>query len=177
MFGAYFGLSVCFFLTSKKTHGHPDNTSCYSSDLFSFAGTLFLWLLWPSFNAVIAAPGRPRVSLPGHNCWLIMKKKKLNLMLCFCIIAASCCQHFPESLRCYCHYFCSLSIGFRAQVQCHSHSELHTGWRSRDGNCGALATLPCHCSWCGNAVWIHFSFGIPILDSLHEQLLAHSGMH
>lgn len=56
-FGAYFGLAVCFFLTSKDTRGHPDNTSCYSSDLFSFAGTLFLFIMWPSFNAAIAIPG------------------------------------------------------------------------------------------------------------------------
>merc|ERR1711915_427478 len=58
-FGAYFGLAVCFFLTSKNTKGHPDNCSCYSSDVFSLAGTLFLWILWPSFNAVLADPGLP----------------------------------------------------------------------------------------------------------------------
>eukprot|EP01095_Lingulamoeba_sp_RSL-Kostka_P015435 TRINITY_DN70_c1_g1_i4.p1 TRINITY_DN70_c1_g1~~TRINITY_DN70_c1_g1_i4.p1 ORF type:complete len:473 (-),score=137.52 TRINITY_DN70_c1_g1_i4:86-1504(-) len=61
MFGAYFGLAMCFFITSKATHGHQDNTSNYSSDIFSFAGTLFLWLLWPSFNAVIAPAGIQRI--------------------------------------------------------------------------------------------------------------------
>jgi len=61
IFGAYFGLAVCFFLTDYKATAHPDNISCYTSDLFAFAGTLFLWLLWPSFNAAIAPTGIERV--------------------------------------------------------------------------------------------------------------------
>jgi ammonium transporter Rh len=52
-FGCYFGLAACWWLTSKKTHGHPDNCSCYSSDIFAYAGTLFLWMMWPSFNGVL----------------------------------------------------------------------------------------------------------------------------
>eukprot|EP01104_Vermistella_antarctica_P015116 TRINITY_DN4897_c0_g1_i1.p2 TRINITY_DN4897_c0_g1~~TRINITY_DN4897_c0_g1_i1.p2 ORF type:complete len:466 (-),score=124.15 TRINITY_DN4897_c0_g1_i1:2263-3660(-) len=60
-FGAYFGLAVTWWLTNKKTHNHPDNTSCYSSDLFSLAGTIFLWIMWPSFNAAIADVGLPRL--------------------------------------------------------------------------------------------------------------------
>eukprot|EP01114_Cavostelium_apophysatum_P008484 TRINITY_DN2100_c0_g1_i3.p1 TRINITY_DN2100_c0_g1~~TRINITY_DN2100_c0_g1_i3.p1 ORF type:complete len:515 (+),score=113.67 TRINITY_DN2100_c0_g1_i3:165-1709(+) len=56
-FGAYFGLSVCWFLTSHQTRTHKDNTSAYNSDIFSLAGTLFLWIMWPSFNAAIARPG------------------------------------------------------------------------------------------------------------------------
>eukprot|EP00005_Dracoamoeba_jomungandri_P003896 CAMPEP_0174259170 /NCGR_PEP_ID=MMETSP0439-20130205/8043_1 /TAXON_ID=0 /ORGANISM="Stereomyxa ramosa, Strain Chinc5" /LENGTH=455 /DNA_ID=CAMNT_0015342965 /DNA_START=87 /DNA_END=1454 /DNA_ORIENTATION=+ len=60
-FGAYFGLAVCWFLTSSKTRGHPDNVSNYSGDIFSLIGTLFLWILWPSFNAAIAEPGTPQV--------------------------------------------------------------------------------------------------------------------
>jgi len=54
-FGCYFGLAACWWLTSKKTHGHPDNCSCYSSDVFSYAGTLFLWMMWPSFNGILGA--------------------------------------------------------------------------------------------------------------------------
>lgn len=50
-FGAYFGLAVTWWLTSPITHSHKDNCSNYSSDLFSLAGTLFLWIMWPSFNA------------------------------------------------------------------------------------------------------------------------------
>eukprot|EP00007_Cunea_sp_BSH-02190019_P001722 CAMPEP_0174233130 /NCGR_PEP_ID=MMETSP0417-20130205/3251_1 /TAXON_ID=242541 /ORGANISM="Mayorella sp, Strain BSH-02190019" /LENGTH=462 /DNA_ID=CAMNT_0015311297 /DNA_START=109 /DNA_END=1494 /DNA_ORIENTATION=- len=60
MLGAYLGVVATIFLTNKHTHGHPDNTSNYSSDVFSLAGTLFLWILWPSFNAAIAEPGVPQ---------------------------------------------------------------------------------------------------------------------
>jgi len=49
VFGAYFGLCAC------KVLGPPSraelNASCYSSDLFSLVGTVFLWLFWPSFVA------------------------------------------------------------------------------------------------------------------------------
>jgi len=49
VFGAYFGLAVCRVL------GPPAkdrlNASNYKSDLFSFIGTVFLWLFWPSFVA------------------------------------------------------------------------------------------------------------------------------
>jgi len=53
----YFGLSVCWFLTSHSTRTHKDNTNSYNSDIFSLAGTLFLWIMWPSFNAATARPG------------------------------------------------------------------------------------------------------------------------
>jgi len=53
-FGAYFGLAVTYWLTSHETHQHKDNTNAYASDIFSLAGTLFLWILWPSFNAALA---------------------------------------------------------------------------------------------------------------------------
>lgn len=56
-FGAYFGLTVCWFLTSGQTRSHKDNTSSYNSDIFSLAGTLLLFICWPSFNAVAARPG------------------------------------------------------------------------------------------------------------------------
>jgi len=55
-FGAYFGMTITFFF-SKRMHGHPDNTPAYYNDIFSFAGTLFLFIMWPSFNAATAAPG------------------------------------------------------------------------------------------------------------------------
>jgi ammonium transporter Rh len=49
MFGAYFGLAASWIL------GKPPNTekeaSSMISDLFSFIGTVFLWLYWPSFVA------------------------------------------------------------------------------------------------------------------------------
>jgi len=53
IFGCYFGLALTVFLTNKNTKGHQDNTSCYSSDLFSLAGSLFLFMMWPSFNCVL----------------------------------------------------------------------------------------------------------------------------
>jgi len=59
-FGCYFGLTVTFFLSDSACHGNPDNTNSYSSDLFSLTGTLFLWIMWPSFNAAIADPGLPQ---------------------------------------------------------------------------------------------------------------------
>ena len=62
MFGAYFGLAVTWFLTNRRTRGHEDNTSCYSSDIFSLLGTLILWIMWPSFNAALANPGVERLN-------------------------------------------------------------------------------------------------------------------
>jgi len=53
-FGAYFGLAACYWLTNSETHNHKDNTNAYASDIFSLAGTLFLWIMWPSFNAAVA---------------------------------------------------------------------------------------------------------------------------
>jgi ammonium transporter Rh len=61
MFGCYFGLTVTLFLTSNNSRSHPDNTSCYSSDLFAMIGTLFLWVCWPSFNCAIAQEGAPQL--------------------------------------------------------------------------------------------------------------------
>jgi len=53
-FGAYFGLATTWFLTSYETRSHKDNTNAYNADIFSLAGTLFLWIMWPSFNAAVA---------------------------------------------------------------------------------------------------------------------------
>eukprot|EP01132_Coremiostelium_polycephalum_P003910 gene3910-4881_t len=39
---------------------HPDNSPSYNGDLFAMAGTLFLWMMWPSFNAAIAPEGDPQ---------------------------------------------------------------------------------------------------------------------
>jgi len=55
VYGCYFGMALTRFLTNKNTRGHPDNCSNYSSDIFSLAGTAALWIMWPSFNAAIAA--------------------------------------------------------------------------------------------------------------------------
>mmetsp|Transcript_33992 Transcript_33992/g.95693 ORF Transcript_33992/g.95693 Transcript_33992/m.95693 type:complete len:468 (-) Transcript_33992:61-1464(-) len=66
-FGAYFGLAVTWFLTNSNTKGHEDNTSCYSSDIFSLLGTLLLWIYWPSFNAAIAPVGQQRLNAIVHT--------------------------------------------------------------------------------------------------------------
>ncbi|XP_015835084.1 ammonium transporter Rh type A isoform X2 [Tribolium castaneum] len=54
-FGAYFGLAVSYVIELKKAKTITDNgleESRYTSDLFAMIGTIFLWLYWPSFNAV-----------------------------------------------------------------------------------------------------------------------------
>jgi len=53
-FGAYFGLACSFFINLHSTADLCG--SSYSSDTFSLIGTLFLWVLWPSFNSATALP-------------------------------------------------------------------------------------------------------------------------
>uniref|UniRef100_A0A7S2I278 Ammonium transporter AmtB-like domain-containing protein n=1 Tax=Zooxanthella nutricula TaxID=1333877 RepID=A0A7S2I278_9DINO len=49
VFGAYFGIAACATL-GPALHTERNNTS-YNSNIFSFVGTVFLWLFWPSFVA------------------------------------------------------------------------------------------------------------------------------
>lgn len=49
-FGAYFGLTVSLVL-GKKVAPKTKPEASYTSNIFSFIGTLFLWMFWPSFNA------------------------------------------------------------------------------------------------------------------------------
>jgi len=56
MFGAYFGLAVAWML-GKPAAGEEKEVSSQISDLFSFIGTLFLWLYWPTFVAGWLPPG------------------------------------------------------------------------------------------------------------------------
>jgi len=54
-FGAYFGLAVSAVLgepLGNPTKAEILNSSIYQSDLFAMIGTLFLFIFWPSFNAV-----------------------------------------------------------------------------------------------------------------------------
>ncbi|XP_045116822.1 ammonium transporter Rh type B-like [Portunus trituberculatus] len=54
MFGAFFGLGFSKFVTrSMILMPHPKASSTATSDTFSMIGTLFLWVYWPSFNAVL----------------------------------------------------------------------------------------------------------------------------
>jgi ammonium transporter Rh len=53
-FGAYFGLTVSLFLSSK-VFPISNHTSDYVSNIFTMIGTIFLWLFWPSFNFGVAS--------------------------------------------------------------------------------------------------------------------------
>lgn len=49
-FGAYFGIAASLALKGK-VKDFSKCTSSYQSNLFSFIGTIFLWMYWPSFNS------------------------------------------------------------------------------------------------------------------------------
>ncbi|KAG8451587.1 hypothetical protein GDO86_003692 [Hymenochirus boettgeri] len=55
MFGAYFGLAVSWLITppsvNNKFNKEKEKTETIS-ELFSVLGTLFMWLFWPSYNAL-----------------------------------------------------------------------------------------------------------------------------
>ncbi|EDO36089.1 predicted protein [Nematostella vectensis] len=55
-FGAYYGMAFCRMMYRKDAVDHPKEDASYTSDMFSMAGTLFLWIYWPSFNGVFGAP-------------------------------------------------------------------------------------------------------------------------
>lgn len=48
-FGAYGGLTISLFL-SYMTKPNTKPLTNYTSNIFAFIGTLFLWMFWPSFN-------------------------------------------------------------------------------------------------------------------------------
>jgi ammonium transporter Rh len=51
-FGAYFGIGMAIFLTSKQQHETTIETDA-TSDRFSMLGSMVLWLFWPSFCSAI----------------------------------------------------------------------------------------------------------------------------
>jgi len=56
-FGAYFGLA-CALVIGRPNQRTSDLCGANRmSDLFAMIGTIFLWMLWPSFNAVLAPEG------------------------------------------------------------------------------------------------------------------------
>jgi len=55
MFGAYFGLALSWSLVETFDAGSDNNASVVNSDIFAMFGSLFLWMYWPSFNAVLGA--------------------------------------------------------------------------------------------------------------------------
>uniref|UniRef100_A0A663M5U5 Rh family B glycoprotein (gene/pseudogene) n=1 Tax=Athene cunicularia TaxID=194338 RepID=A0A663M5U5_ATHCN len=55
-FGAYFGLMVSRILHDQKFLSHEGSTSSIQTLLFPFpAGTIFLWIFWPSFTSATTA--------------------------------------------------------------------------------------------------------------------------
>ncbi|NXJ97693.1 RHAG protein, partial [Corythaixoides concolor] len=55
-FGAYFGLAVTLVLYRPGLKNkHENEESTYHSDIFAMIGTLFLWLVWPSFNSALVS--------------------------------------------------------------------------------------------------------------------------
>jgi len=54
-FGAYFGLSVALFYSSKQAINDKNGLGIpnYLSNLIAMVGTLFLFVFWPSFNAAL----------------------------------------------------------------------------------------------------------------------------
>jgi ammonium transporter Rh len=59
-FGAFFGLAVAFVLGRQRgpkvvvAEPNANNASRYDSDISAMVGTIFLWILWPSFNGALA---------------------------------------------------------------------------------------------------------------------------
>lgn len=58
-FGAYFGLAASYHFYRQETREHKagGNNLCeggYTSQTIAMAGTLFLWMFWPSFNSALA---------------------------------------------------------------------------------------------------------------------------
>lgn len=70
LFGAYFGLAVSLVVSPPRGKGHAANSSVYNSDIFSMVGTVFLWVFWPSFVAVLVT-GSARVRVLIHTVFAI----------------------------------------------------------------------------------------------------------
>ena len=61
-FGAFFGLSLVMAYKFKGANVNINRVIGYYSATFSFIGTLFLFLFWPSFNSALAlGSGRERI--------------------------------------------------------------------------------------------------------------------
>lgn len=56
-FGAYFGLALALVIGEPAHREHRLCGANRMSDLFAMIGTIFLWMLWPSFNSVLAPAG------------------------------------------------------------------------------------------------------------------------
>jgi ammonium transporter Rh len=52
VFGAIFGIVVSRVILNKAWKNSEDQGSVYHSEVITFIGAAFLWVLWPAFNAV-----------------------------------------------------------------------------------------------------------------------------
>ena len=58
IYGAFFGLALSWVITPSDIDERSSlNAATPTSDLFSMAGTIFLWMYWPSFNGALAQVG------------------------------------------------------------------------------------------------------------------------
>ncbi|XP_062977103.1 ammonium transporter Rh type A-like [Elgaria multicarinata webbii] len=78
IFACYFGLGAAIALYRPGLQlGHPKETPSYISDLLSLVGTMFLWVFWPSFVAVLAQPGHAQHRAVLHT-WITLSASALT---------------------------------------------------------------------------------------------------
>lgn len=63
LFGSVFGIVVgtVFLWGSKLPQNFVSNSASYQSTIFSFIGSIFLWIYWPSFNSALALSEEERM--------------------------------------------------------------------------------------------------------------------
>lgn len=54
VFGSMYGIAASIFFKNKSEFDSRKSMNSYNSCLFAFIGSIFLWVYWPSFNAVLA---------------------------------------------------------------------------------------------------------------------------
>ena len=89
MFAAYFGLAVSRVLYDKNIATNDKASTTPTSDLFSMVGTIFMWMFWPSFNAVAAAEGDAKMRALINT----------YLSLCACVMASFAASAFVNPKR------------------------------------------------------------------------------
>ncbi|GAB1289073.1 Blood group Rh(D) polypeptide [Apodemus speciosus] len=76
VFGAYFGLTVAWWLSRSLPRRVVENVQtekvqmATSSSLFSMLGTLFLWIFWPSVNSALLEGTKKRNAVFNTYCAL-----------------------------------------------------------------------------------------------------------
>jgi len=92
MFGAYFGLACSRVLYYRETVTSSKAVSDRNSDQLSLAGTVFLWLFWPSFNSSATAQGDAQMRAMVNT----------YLALCACAVCAFTVSGFVNPHRKFC---------------------------------------------------------------------------